>query len=255
MSKNTQDVINAYSTGAVYENWGSSRKRGLSDYESALIQTYCSDRDAAILTVGCGAGRETFALYKLGFRNVRGVDCTEALLQVAMNRNKEEGLSIELKLAMADNLPYPSNTFDIITVFENVYGHITPHSARMDSLTEIKRVLKPGGLVMIVVNSIYHRWRYFAAFKILETFRMLYNPNRMEKGDKFWGHARKVNPQGKAQVKIHWFRPKEVPEDARKIGLSVLQATTIEGILKNPKVSSTKLRGQGWLIYVLQRLN
>jgi SAM-dependent methyltransferase len=246
MSKNTQDVINAYSTGTIYQNWG-SQKRGLSDYESALIQTHCSDRDATILTVGCGAGRETFALYKLGFRDIRGVDCTDALLQVAMNSNKEEGLNIEFKLALADNLPYPSNTFGVITVFENVYGHITPHSARMDSLTELRRVLKPGGLVMIIVNSIYHRWRYFAAFKMLETFRLLYNPNEMEKGDKFWGQERKANPQGKARVKIHWFKPGEIPEDARRIGLSVLQSTTVEGIKKTRKQIQQNFMGRGGL--------
>jgi hypothetical protein len=51
-----------------------------------------------------------------------------------MNRNKEEGLNIEFKLAMADNLPYPSNTFDVITIFENIYGFITPRSAGLSVL-------------------------------------------------------------------------------------------------------------------------
>ncbi len=255
MDKNVQGIVNAYSTGEICKAWGKGRKEGFSDYELLLIQSYCHNHDAAVLNVGCGAGRETFAFNNLGFRNVRGVDCTDALLQIAMNRNKEEGLNIEFKLAMADNLPYPSNTFDVITIFENVYGFITPHSARIDSLTEVKRVLRPGGLIMLVVNSILHSWRYFAAFKMLEALRMLYNPNEMEKGDKFWGHEHKTNPQDKTRVKIHWFKPEEIPEDARRIGLSVLQATTIKGTLKNPKASSTKLRGQGWLIYVLQQPN
>jgi len=255
MDKNVQSVVNAYSAGEIREAWGKGRKEGFSDYELSLIQSHCHNYDAAVLNVGCGAGRESFAFNKLGFRNVRGIDCTEALLQIAKKRSKEEGYNIEFEFATADKLPYQAGTFDIVTFFENIYGHITPHSARIGSLIEINRVLKPGGLVIMVVNSIYHRWRYFAAFKMLEMFRMLYNPNGMEKGDKFWGRGRKTNPQGKAQVKIHWFKPEEIPEDARKIGLSVLQATTVEGILKNPKVNSTKLRGQGWLIYVLQRLN
>ena len=252
MSKNIQDVINAYSTGAVYENWG-SKKGGLRDCEAALMQAHCPDRDAVILTVGCGAGRETFTLYKLGFRNVRGIDCTDALLQVAMNRNKEEGLSIEFKLAMADNLPYPSNTFDVITIFENVYGFITPHSARIASLTEVKRVLKPGGLVMLTVNSIFNCWRYFAFIKMTEILRIFYNPHEMEKGDKFWGEERRASSEGIARTKTHWFRPDEITEEACSAGLSVLQVTTNVGVCKNPKINSAKLHGQGGLVYVLQR--
>jgi SAM-dependent methyltransferase len=60
---------------------------------------------------------------------------------------------------MADNLPDSSNTFDIVTVFENVYGFITLRTARIGSLREIKRVLKQGGIAMLAVNTIYNRLR------------------------------------------------------------------------------------------------
>jgi hypothetical protein len=97
-------------------------------------------------------------------------------------------------------------------------------------------------------------WRYFAFIKMLEILRTFHNPHGMEKGDKLWREARRTSAESKVDVKTHWFRPNEIPEDARQIGLDVLLSTTSAGVRKNPKENSTRLHRQGRLVYTLQQL-
>jgi len=249
-----QSIARIYSSEQRFQKWSSKQDAGLWPQELALIETHCLDHDAEICNIGCGSGRETFALYHMGYRHVRGIDCTPALLEIARRRSKELGLNLQFDLGTADNLPYPSKTFDVVTMFENLYGHITLLSARLRSLAEVRRVLKPGGIVLMTATSIYHGWRYFLFIKMLEIFRVFYNPCGMERGDKKMKGASKSKEGSCIEVaRSHWFRPHEISHDARDVGLSVVQQTTVTAICRNPKGNSTKLHNQGRLVYVLQR--
>jgi SAM-dependent methyltransferase len=50
---------------------------GLWESERLFCEKYIA-RDARLLDVGCGAGRTTFGLYRLGYRDIEGLDITPA---------------------------------------------------------------------------------------------------------------------------------------------------------------------------------
>jgi ubiquinone/menaquinone biosynthesis C-methylase UbiE len=143
---NLSPVIHAYSEGQIFERWARPEWK-LADYEQRLMEAYCPNHEAAILNLGCGGGRETFALYHQGYRNLTGLDCTEPLLEMARRHDAEIGSRLEFVLGAVEEMPFPDERFDAVTFFENVYGHIATCAARRESMKEIARVIKPGGLV------------------------------------------------------------------------------------------------------------
>jgi SAM-dependent methyltransferase len=100
-----------------------------------------------ILDAGCGTGGTTIELRRFG--EVVGVDLAWAALEPARGR----GLT-RLARASIESLPFGAATFDVATSFEVVY-HLGVASDTA-ALTEIRRVLKPGGLLLLRVPA--HDW-------------------------------------------------------------------------------------------------
>lgn len=99
-----------------------------------------------VLDLGSGAGRNTLYLAKNGF-NVSALDISE----VALQRLKEKDSSIERVHGGMTSIPLDDNSFDFV-LCTRVIHHGIMNDIRA-AANEIKRVLRPGGLVFIVVPS------------------------------------------------------------------------------------------------------
>lgn len=100
------------------------------------------DPSGIILDIGCGAGHGSNSLAKK-YGKVRGVDISEEAIAYAKENWALD--NIEFKVGSAMDIPYPDNTFDAVAAFE-VFEHL---SDWRKFLSEIRRVLKPGGIVYI----------------------------------------------------------------------------------------------------------
>lgn len=100
------------------------------------------DKEAVVLDLGCGAGHGSNMLAKK-YRKVVGVDISEDA--VAYAKSNWALPNIEFVVGDSMNLFFPDNTFDVVASFE-VFEHLTDWRK---FLSEIKRVLKPNGLVYI----------------------------------------------------------------------------------------------------------
>ncbi|MBC8082407.1 MAG: bifunctional demethylmenaquinone methyltransferase/2-methoxy-6-polyprenyl-1,4-benzoquinol methylase UbiE [Hymenobacter sp.] len=110
-------------------------------------------RPARILDIATGTA--DFAIETLraapADAQVTGVDISEGMLEVGRRKLQEKGLTqrIQLELGDSENLPYPDNHFDAVTAsfgvrnFENL----------SKGLTEMRRVLRPGGKLVILEFS------------------------------------------------------------------------------------------------------
>lgn len=121
-----------------------------------------SHPDSQILDVGCGAGFLTNELAKYGFA-ITGVDISPDSLRVA--RDHDVTKSVTYKVADAFKLPFPDESFDVVTAMD-----FLEHIDRPDLvIKEFSRVLRPKGLLFFhTFNRNYLSW--FIVIKLLEWF-------------------------------------------------------------------------------------
>lgn len=114
--------------------------------EAALVGFLPAPRVADLLDVGTGTGRILKAVAAHADR-VMGIDASTAMLTVARSAVERMGLRhVQLKPADMYALPFPSDSFDAVTV------HMVLHYADDPAavLREGARVLKPGGRLIVV---------------------------------------------------------------------------------------------------------
>lgn len=107
--------------------------------------------DHRILEVGFGPGVSTqMAGEKASKGFVAGIDHSQTMVQAASQRNAEAIRSgrMELKQGEVSSLPYPEDSFDIAFSLHSIYFWPNPQNC----LRELKRVLKPGGLLAITIQ-------------------------------------------------------------------------------------------------------
>jgi SAM-dependent methyltransferase len=99
---------------------------------------------AAILDFGCGQGRLIHELNENGFADVVGVDFSPEMIRVAHEHNPAA------RLVVADSAPLPFATasFDCVLLFA-VLTCIASDDAQRTLIREFKRLLRPGGLLLI----------------------------------------------------------------------------------------------------------
>jgi ubiquinone/menaquinone biosynthesis C-methylase UbiE len=94
------------------------------------------------LDVGTGPGFFAIILAHVG-HEVTAVDCVEAMLDEA--RRNAQGLGVEFVLADSQKLPFPDNSFDLITSRNVAWTIIDAEAAYREWL----RVLAPGGRAIV----------------------------------------------------------------------------------------------------------
>ena len=118
---------------------------------SFLIDALAPKRGEAILDLGCGTGAEIGQILTLRRGvTVVGLDCSESMLRKARERLSQYIKRGTVTLVAADageRLPFPSKSFD--AVFSAELMECLPATKQVRLLREIRRVLKPGGRVLV----------------------------------------------------------------------------------------------------------
>jgi ubiquinone/menaquinone biosynthesis C-methylase UbiE len=104
--------------------------------------------DTKLLEIGCGMATDLLQLARRGFK-VTGIDLTEEGINLAQQRFDLYQQPGELKVDDAENLSFSDDSFDIVYSFGVL--HHTPDTQK--SIDEVCRVLKPGGLAVIMLYN------------------------------------------------------------------------------------------------------
>jgi ubiquinone/menaquinone biosynthesis C-methylase UbiE len=112
---------------------------------------FCEHPRKKVLEIGCGIGTDASQWAK-GSAEYTGVDLTEKAVSVARKRFEIYGYQGESQTADAEDLPFESESFDIVYSFGVL--HHTPDTQK--AINEVHRVLKPGGRAFIML---YHKAR------------------------------------------------------------------------------------------------
>jgi len=120
------------------------------------------------LEVGSGGGILTEEIRKMGFTTT-GIDPAEGSVETASNHARMNGLDIKYEVGSGENLPYEDASFDVVFCCD-VLEHVQDLPK---VISEISRVLKPGGLFIydtlnrtfiskMVAIKIWQEWKRWA---------------------------------------------------------------------------------------------
>lgn len=131
------------------QRYGSSHiLADVKDVEAA-VQRMELPVQARVLDVATGGGHTGLYLASLGHRVILA-DLAAPMLDRVREAAEQRGLSVEVKQHPAEELPYPDQTFDLVTC--RVAAH--HFSSPADFIRESARVLKPEGWFLLIDGSV-----------------------------------------------------------------------------------------------------
>src|SRR4051812_43893688 len=101
---------------------------------------FAQTKNLRVLEIGCGLGTDGAQFAKAGAQYT-GIDLTDAAIDLARRRFELFNLPGTFRVADAEKLDFPDNSFDI--VYSHGVLHHTPDTET--AIREIHRVLRPGG--------------------------------------------------------------------------------------------------------------
>ncbi|MDG5786517.1 class I SAM-dependent methyltransferase [Evansella sp. AB-P1] len=123
-----------------YEKWVS--------YTKKYIQT-----GSKVLDVACGTGTFAMALQRNGY-NVQGTDISQDMLTIAENKMRKENITFPLfKQDMRQLSGFSS--LDGVTLFCDGLNYLLQEGDVQETFQRIGRILRPGGVFLFDVHSIY----------------------------------------------------------------------------------------------------
>ena len=104
----------------------------------------------SVLDVGCGTGSLAIAAKRQvgATGEVFGVDAAPEMIARATSKAARAGIDVSFKNAVVEALPFPDARFD--AVLSTLMLHHLPRKVRRQCARDIRRVLKPGGRVLVV---------------------------------------------------------------------------------------------------------
>ena len=126
-----------------YWNEVSATKEFTIPINTELFTKYVA-KDNLILDVGCGYGRVLNELYESGYRNLIGFDFSRGMIE----RGRSQFPDLDLREMKDEKIELPDNSVDAVILFA-VLTCIYKDDEQKNLISEIRRVLKPGGVIYI----------------------------------------------------------------------------------------------------------
>lgn len=139
-------------------------------WRKRLVQKIAALQPDRVLDIATGTGDLAVALTATSARQIVGLDISPGMLAIGQEKVQAKGLDqrISMELGDSENLAYADYSFDAVTVafgvrnFENLE----------QGLSEIFRVLKPGGQLAILETSVPTRFPFKQGYRIYAGFLM-----------------------------------------------------------------------------------
>lgn len=130
--------------GARAKDWADVQEGMTAPLFEAVLQEAAVGENTSVLDVGCGSGIFCEMAAKLGAR-VSGLDASESLLAIARERMQDG----DFRTGEMEELPYATQTFDVVTGFSSFQFAADP----VNALREANRVSRTGSVVIAVFGK------------------------------------------------------------------------------------------------------
>ena len=184
------------------------------------------------LEVGAGTGFWILNLWQNGYvEEAHATDISEGMVAVCRENAERLGCDIDLRLADGEELPYPDETFDLVT------GHAFLHHLPQprEGLAEMLRVLRPGGALFLAGEPTragdrlagLSKRAVVRAFRALERLPALRDIRRPPSPEPATEEERVLRDLEFA-VDLHTFEPRDMVAWARETGFRAVRVETEE---------------------------
>jgi ubiquinone/menaquinone biosynthesis C-methylase UbiE len=150
----------------VWEREAPTYDRRMGFFERVLFadgrEWVCSRASGEVLEVAVGTGRN-FPFYPQGVR-LTGIDLSPAMLEIAGKKTDELGLDAHLREGNAQELAFPDASFDTVVCTLSLCN--IPGDRR--AIAEMKRVLRPGGRLLLLDHVRASSKVWLAVQRVLE---------------------------------------------------------------------------------------
>ena len=138
----------------LYKKWAQTYDEGFainSNYLSPIkissfFNKYARKTDTPILDIGAGTGLVGECLYKTGNKKIIGIDISSEMLEQAKLKKCYSSLVVA---DLTKKIPLRTHSIGaVVSAGTFTHGHVGP-----DALDELIRIIKPGGLFVLSINS------------------------------------------------------------------------------------------------------
>lgn len=132
-------------------------------WRKKVVKLIAATNPTSVLDIATGTGDLAIELVKTNAKRIVGLDISDGMLEVGRQKIKKRQMDalIEMVVGDSEDLPFEDDAFDAITVafgirnFENLDK----------GLKEIRRVLKPNGIFVILETSVPTNTPYKQGYK------------------------------------------------------------------------------------------
>ncbi|MFI6895716.1 class I SAM-dependent methyltransferase [Streptomyces sp. NPDC050256] len=144
----------------IYADWEASIARQAAALSALIGGTVDSGNGSVaydVLDCACGIGTQALGLAALGYR-VTGSDLSPVAVTRAAREAASRGLALTVTAADMTQLPFRDGSFDVVVCADNSLPHLLTPQAVLAALGEMRRVLRPGGVLLLSTRP-YDRLR------------------------------------------------------------------------------------------------
>ncbi|MFI2743275.1 bifunctional demethylmenaquinone methyltransferase/2-methoxy-6-polyprenyl-1,4-benzoquinol methylase UbiE [Zhouia sp. PK063] len=154
-------------------------------WRKKVVRLVSETQPQTILDIATGTGDLAINLAQTKAHKIVGLDISAGMLEIGKEKVKQKQLSnrIEMVLGDSEGLPFDDQTFDAITV---AFG-VRNFEDLEQGLSEIYRVLKPGGTFVVLETSVptkppYKQGYAFYTKKVLPIIGKMFSKDKVAYG-------------------------------------------------------------------------
>jgi len=161
------------------------KKEFTTEFDYLLFSKYVN-KNSAVLDFGCGYGRILSELQNIGYTNLYGIDASDKMVEIAKTNLPDSDITSFNGL----KTNFTKNSFDCVLLM-GVLTCVYDEKKQDLILNEIKRVLKPSGIIYIADFKINTDKRNIERYKCFESKYNKYGVFELDNGKVFCHHSEK----------------------------------------------------------------
>ena len=133
-------------------------------WRKKVVSLVLGQNAKSVLDIATGTGDLAIQFAEKGVQSVTGLDLSPGMLDIGRKKVEKKGLTLQVEMIQGDSekLPFKDNSYDAVTV---AFG-VRNFEQLETGLSEIYRVLKKGGILVVLETSVPTKTPFKQGYRI-----------------------------------------------------------------------------------------